>query len=62
MNTIASFVLDWFWILLNWIIIMNSLWFVNFDGVVVAFVCLLLLILVASFWFTISVTLVVFVD
>ena len=41
---------------------MNSLWFVNFDGVVVAFVCLLLLILVASFWFTISVTLVVFVD
>ena len=33
----------------------------NFDGVVVAFVCLLLLILVVSFWFTIGVTLVVFV-
>ena len=34
----------------------------NFYGVVVALVCLLLLILVASFWFTIGVTLVVFVD
>ena len=65
-HTWWTWLLPWFWtgfwILLNWIIIMNFHLVCEFWWSGNCIVCLLLLILVASFWFTIGVTLVSFVD